>query len=64
MEKNIFFDMYKSLGIPIKKLPPNYSPNDYGKMLCSSSLHKPSNVYYTDSTDYIVKSDSKTKKKI
>lgn len=62
MDNNKFLEIYKSLGISIKPLPPNYSPDDYGKMLCFLNLFKPNNVYYSDSTDYIMKSDSKTKK--
>lgn len=46
-----FTRIYEQLNIPVKPLPANYSPDEYGKMLLSSATYS-HGVSYSTSTDY------------
>lgn len=53
MNQDQFEWVYQSLGIPVEPLPPNYTPEEYGKRLASmSSIDR--GVSYASSTDYRV----------
>ena len=51
MEEDVFFEAFKSLGISIKPLPANYTPDEFGRELASMSHSEPS-VSYAASTDF------------
>lgn len=47
-----YYYAFKSIGVPIKPLPPNYSPEEFGRMLLSGT-HFEKGVSYATSTDSI-----------
>ena len=50
---NEYGQVYKALGIPIKPLPSNYTPDEFGRKLRSMSQTE-HGVSYAASTDYVV----------
>ena len=53
MNKDEYVQAYKALGIPIKQLPSNYTPEEFGRRLRSMSQTE-HGVSYAASTDYVV----------
>lgn len=53
MDNEKYTQVYKSLGIPIQKLPSNYTPEEFGRTLFSM-MQKERGVSYAASTDYLV----------
>lgn len=51
--QNQYFQIYRSLNIPIEPLPSNYTPEEYGKRLAAMSCTN-KGVSYASSTDYKV----------
>lgn len=52
MNKDEYIQVYKALGIPIKPLPSNYTPEEFGRRLKSLSQTE-HGVSYAASTDYM-----------
>ena len=65
MENDIYVQTFNALGIPVKPLPSNYSPEEFGRSLLSMSKYE-HGVSYAVSTDYtssLQKSSDTTEKK-
>lgn len=59
--KNKFNSLYKALGIEVKPLPSNYSPDSYAQQLMKD-LPKKSDVSYSVGTNYKCETSSQEEK--
>ena len=51
MENDKYTQTFRTLGIPIPPLMPNYNPDEYGRMLLAGTRTE-RGVHYAYSTDY------------
>lgn len=52
MKNYDYYNAFESIGVPLKPLPTNYSPEEFGRMLLSET-HFEKGVSYATSTDSI-----------